>query len=169
LEVNGERRSTPHDTLPGLRLQGEFGELLDAIYSERASGDFKFKGKTRIDGAEVYVVEYSVKRGHSAYMLSNMDGSTRVQCSFHGLVYIDARDFMTRYVSIEAQDIPENAQYRESTLYVKYDFINFEGDQYLLPKKASVSVRVGKKKLMKDDIQFRDYHRYHSTTRLIFQ
>ncbi len=168
VEVNGERKSTEHDKLPGLRMDGEFGELLQAVYAPEADAKFTFKGKARLSGSEVYVVEYSVLRAHSKYAIATAQGDSRVLCSFRGLLYIDASSFVTRSIALQAVDIPKDAQYTESALSVSYDYATVNGRQFLLPKRAWVAVRVGARKLMKDEVQFRDYHRFQTSSKITF-
>lgn len=168
VEVDGVKTSVAHEKLPGLKLDGEFGELLASVFDPDVHAQFKLKGKARMEGVDVYVVEYSVERAHSNYALATLDGGSRVICSFRGVVYIDANSYVTRSVSLQAMEPPKQAQYTESTLSVNYDYISVNGRQYLLPKRAWVAVRVGRNKLMKNDLQFREYHRFQASSKISF-
>lgn len=169
LEVNGHHEQMDRSQLSGLKTSGEFGELLDAIYSPEAGAEFKSKGRTTFEGIGVDVFEYKVLRPRSIYSLSTTWGHSRVVTGFRGLVYIDPSSLQTRYVSIQAEEIPAEAIYRESTVSVSYDYVLFDGQKVLLPKTATLNVRVGKRVLLKNEMQFRNYRRYHATSRLIVQ
>lgn len=167
IEVNGHPQRLDRNDLSGVRVNGEFGELLDAVYSDKAAAEFKMRGRRKFDGVDVYVFEYKVPRNRSIYSLSTMYGNSRVYSAFHGVVFVDEKTLNTRYVSIQAEDIPAVAMYRESAISVNYDYFLVGGRKFLLPKAASLVVRLGKRGLMKNEMQFRNYRRYESKSRLL--
>jgi VWFA-related protein len=167
IEVNGHPQKLDRTNFTGVRASGEFGELLDAVYSEKAAAAFKMRGERRFDGVNVYVFEYQVPRERSIYGLSTMYGHSEVFSAFRGVVFIDEKTLNTRYVSIQAEDIPTVAMYRDSTISVNYDYFAIGGRKFLLPKAASLTVRMGKRELMKNEIQFRNYRRYESKSRIL--
>jgi VWFA-related protein len=167
LEVNGVTKAADRGEVKGLLTKGEFGEFLDAVYSPDSHAEFTWQGRTLVDGQEAHVFAYKVKRVNSIYSMSTMDGRSRVVSAFHGIIHIDANTLVTRFVSIEAEDIPVQALYRESTVSVNYGYFTIEGQKCLLPKTAVLSVRVGKRSLSKDEMQFRNYRRYGATSNLI--
>jgi hypothetical protein len=167
LEVNGVSKAADRGEVKGLLISGEFGEFLDAVFSPDASAEFTWQGRTLVDGQEAHVFAFKVKRANSIYSMSTLDGRSRVVTAFHGIVQIDANTLVTRFVSIEAEDIPAQALYRESALSVSYGDFTIEGQKHLLPKTAVLSVRAGKRSLSKDEIQFRNYRRYGATSTLI--
>jgi hypothetical protein len=160
LEVNGVTRAIDRTEIKGLLTKGEFGEFLDAVYSPDAQAEFKWQGLTLEDGKQAHVFAYKVKRGNSIYSLSTIDGRSRVNSAFHGMIHIDVNTLITRFVSIEAEDIPEQSLYREAKASVSYGYYTVGRQKYLLPRTAELSVRVGKRSLYKDDMEFRNYHRY---------
>jgi VWFA-related protein len=167
IEVNGHPQKLDRTNFTGVRASGEFGELLDAVYSEKAAAAFKMRGQRRFDGVNVYVFEYKVPRERSIYGLSTMYGHSEVFSAFRGVVFIDEKTLNTRYVSIQAEDIPAVAMYRDSTISVNYDYFAIGGRKFLLPKAASLTVRMGKREVMKNEIQFRNYRRYESKSRIL--
>jgi len=169
LEVNGVRNAIDRSQVKGLMTKGEFGEFLDAVYSPDAHAEFAWQGRTLVEGQEAHVFAYKVKRNNSIYSLSTVDGRSRVNSAFHGVIHIDANSLATRFVSIEALDIPVQALYGESTVSVNYGYFTFNGEKFLLPKSAALSVRVGKRQLLKDEMQFRNYRKYGATSNLITQ
>lgn len=167
--VNGETKGGDQDEVKGLKTRGEFGEFLDAVFSPDAQAEFTWQGRTVIDGKEAHVFAYKVKRAHSIYSMTTYDGRSKIVSAFHGIVHVDANTLVTRFVSIEAEDIPEQALYRESMVSVNYNYFTIEGEKYLLPKKAVVSVRIGRRSLSKIEMQFHDSQRYGAKSTLILQ
>lgn len=167
IEVNGHPQHTNRSNFTGVRANGEFGELLDAVFSDAVAAEFKWRGERKFDGVDVYVFEYRVPRARSVYGLSTSWGHTRVFSEFRGVVYIDAGNFDTRYVSVRAENVPTEAMYRESTLTLTYDYFAVGGRKFLLPKTSVLIVRIGKRSLMKNEMQFRNYRRYQSKSRIL--
>ena len=167
--VNGVTKAGDQDEVKGLMTRGEFGEFLDAVFSPDAQAEFSWQGRTLVDGQEAHVFAYKVKRAHSIYSMTTVDGRSRIISAFHGIIHVDANTLVTRFVSIEAEDIPVQALYRESAVAVNYNYFTIEGEKYLLPKKAAVSVRIGRRSLSKIEMQFHDLRRYGASSTLIVQ
>jgi VWFA-related protein len=167
LELNGVTKGIDPSQVKGLLIKGEFGEFLDAVFSSDAHAEFTWQGRTLVDGQEAHVFAFKVKRANSIYSMSTVDGRSRVVSAFHGIIHIDANTLVTRFVSIEAEDIPAQALYRESVASVSYGYFTIEGQKCLLPKTALLSVRIGKRFLSKDEMQFRNYRRFGATSTLI--
>jgi VWFA-related protein len=169
LEFDGVSEAMDRSKVKGLLTKGEFGEFLDAVYSPDAQAEFTWQGRTLVDGREAHVFAYKVKRANSIYSLSTVDGRSRVNSAFQGVIQIDANTLVTHFVSIEAEDIPAQALYRESAVSVNYGYVMVGGQRFLLPQAATLRVRVGKRLLYKDEMQFRNYHRYAGVSNLITQ
>ena len=167
LEVNGVRDHTDRAHLGGLQTSGLFGELLDAVFSEHAQADFKWQGHAELEGSTVGVLQYSVARAHSEYSLTTEDGLHTMVAGFHGQVYVDPNTYGVKYVSIQADGLPPDFLYRESVITVSYDYVTVGGENYLLPISATLSVRHGKRLLLRNEMQFRQYRRYMATSRFI--
>ncbi len=167
VEVNGEHVTKDRAEIGGVRASGEFGQLLHAVFSSDAAAEFKWQGRTEVEGTPVDVFDYTVKRPKSMYSLRSEDGTKQAAVGFHGLVYVDPNTFAVRHVSINADDIPKDLSWRESNLDVDYDYVTVGEQKYLLPVSASLRIRKGKKLLFKNDMQFREYRRYTASSRIL--
>jgi len=167
LEVNGEHVTADRSKLGGVRANGVFGQLLAAVFSERAAATFKWQGKSEINGAPVHVFAYSAPRSRSGYDLKSEDGTRTATVGFHGLVYIDAATFAVRHVSLEADNIPKDLPWRESVIDVDYDYVKIGDQEFLLPLSAELRLRKGKAMLYKNEMQFRDYRRFMASSRVL--
>ncbi|MGC2662436.1 MAG: VWA domain-containing protein [Bryobacteraceae bacterium] len=167
LEINGNTRDLDPKEIKGLITKGEFGEFLDAIYSPDAHAEFAWQGITLVDGRQSYVFAFKVKRSDSIYSLSTIDGRSRVNSAFQGLIHIDKNTLATRFVSIEAESVPKECLYREANIAVNYAEVTVSGQKFLLPKSAALTTRVGRRLLYKDDMEFRNYRRYGATSTLV--
>ena len=167
LEIGNNSGDTDSGQLKGLVTKGEFGAFLDAVFAPEAHAEFTWQGLTLVDGQREHVFAYKVKRANSIYSLSTLDRRSRVNLGFHGTIRVDANTLTTRFVSIEADDVPAQSLYREAMVSVNYGYVMISGQKFLLPKDAELSVRVGKRLLYKDDIAFRDYHRFGATSGLV--
>jgi hypothetical protein len=169
LEVNGERVSADRSKIGGVQAKGEFGPFLQAVFSKEANANFEWQGTTDLDGSPVEVFRYSVPKARSIYTLKSEDGPKQATVGFHGFVYIEPNTLAVRRVSIEAEDIPIDFSWRESALDVRYNYVAVGEQEYLLPLSATLRLRKGKKMILKNEMQFREYKRFAASSRLVPQ
>lgn len=166
LRVNGERSSAPRSDLNGPLSRGEFGGVLMAVFSPSSKTDFEYKETDALGTGTVYVLSYKVAQNNSMFSLG--DNNRQMNVAFHGLVYIDSATRSVRRVTLEADGVPQNFTMHSTSITVDYDYVAIGTHDYLVPIRASVSLTQGKREAVLNEIEFRDYRRYASQTKLLY-
>jgi len=168
LAMNGQRSQISRLKMQGTLSSGEFGVLLKAVFHPSAKAEFKWKEKVAIDNPPVHVFSYRVDVHNSKYLLIATGSSQQLITGFHGLVYIDAATFGVRRISLIADGIPVKFPLRESEIMVDYDYVAIGDHDYLVPVQADVRTRQGKRYLIKNELEFRDYKKYGAASSIKF-
>ncbi len=166
LRVNGERSSAPRSDLNGPLSRGEFGGVLMAVFSPSSKADFEYKETDALGTGTVYVLSYRVAQKNSMFSLG--DNNQQMNVAFHGLVYIDSATRSVRRITLEADGVPQNFTMHSTSISVDYDYVAIGIHDYLVPIRASVSLTQGKREAVLNEIEFRDYRRYASQTKLLY-
>lgn len=115
----------------------------------------------------VQVFDYNVARENSAFVLAkDIAGDEQVTTGFHGQVFIDSATHSVRRVTMVADDLPKNFIIQESSVTVDYDYIGIDGHDFLLPVGAQVRLKQHGRRVMLNEIQFRDYRRFGSKVKV---
>jgi VWFA-related protein len=162
LEVNSARTDADRSSLPGAFSNGEFGNLLKAVFGDKPQATFSWTETAFLDGVRCEVFAYHVDRKHSQYLLSTKDGHFSIAVAYGGAVYVDAATFNARRVSVEAAEIPVDFPIRASRFTFDYGYMRVGDADYLLPMNGVVELQEGRKTRERNEIQFRDYHRLGS-------
>ncbi len=165
IEVNGERTRRDSAELKGAISNGEFGGVLNAIFEPSAHAEFHWKGSGMAAGNAVHLFEYKVAAKDSSYGLR--DVNYQINAAFHGVVSIDAATLGVRQVTLVADDLPRDFAIRASAIGVDYEYLAINGHDYLLPTHAAVSLRRGRHEAILNEMQFRDYRRFGTRSRVL--
>jgi VWFA-related protein len=168
LAVNGQRSNSRRNEFQGFMSEGEFGGVLNAVFRPESKAEFRWKETDALAGGTVQVLRYRVARENSSFTLSDHTNQ-QIDVAFHGLVYVDEATKGVRRITIEAGDVPSDFSIRSTTIAVDYDYVGFGGHDYLMPIRGTVSTKHGKRKAVLNEIEFRDYRRYLSTTKVLFE
>jgi VWFA-related protein len=166
LEVDGKSAGATSYDLQGARLEGEFGGVLKIVFDPASRAIFKWKETDSIDGSPVEVFSYRIEAANSRFSVTPLPASPTI-VAFHGLVYIDATTRGVRRVSMEAEGIPKTAPVRASAVTVDYDYFEINDHDYLMPVRGELRMKLHNQKGILHRIEFRDYHRFGSQTRIL--
>jgi hypothetical protein len=166
IEVDGHETHTDPDALKGMVSHGEFGGILNAIFDPSAKATFVWKQSGLLGGEKVDLFEYHVAARNSSFVLTG-DNNWQLNTAFHGIVSIDAATMGVRQVTIIADDLPADFSIHASAIRVDYDYIAINGHDYLLPARATISLRRHKHEGVLNEIQFRDYRRFGAKSRMV--
>jgi hypothetical protein len=169
LEVDGARVQSPRLKLGGVLSSGELGGLLNAVFDPKAKATFTWKDLANLGNQTCDVYSFHVDGPNSSYSL---EAGTHAQnarvVAFHGLIYIDANSYAIRRISIEAENVPATFPVQESSITVDYDVVAVGAHDYMLPVSAEMLVRMGKRSLVRNEINFRDYRRFGAESSIKF-
>ena len=145
---------------------GEFGGILNAIFDPSAKATFVWKQSGLLGGERVDLFEYHVAARNSSFGLTG-DNNWQLNAAFHGVVSIDAATMGVRQLTIIADDLPPDFSIHASAIRVDYDYIAINGHDYLLPTRATISLRRHKHEGVLNEIEFRDYRRFGAKSRMV--
>ena len=167
LALNGKRSTMEPEDLSGTVSHGEFGGVLNEVFRPSSKAEFQWKETDALGTGTVQVLSYRVVREHSDFEIVGTD-NRRIATGFHGLVYLDSATRGVRRITLEADDLPADFSVHAASISVDYDYIAINGHDYLMPIRGSVGLRKGKREAVINEIEFRDYKRYGSQSRISF-
>ena len=166
IEIDGHATKNATDDLKGVVSNGEFGGILNAIFDPAAKATFVWKQSGLLGGEKVDIFEYHVTAKDSSFGLTG-DNNWQYKAAFHGVVSIDSSTLGVRQLTLIADDLPPDFSIHASAIRVDYDYIAINGHDYLLPTRATISLRRHKHEGVLNTIEFRDYRRFGAKSRMI--
>jgi len=168
LELNGQRSHIARTNFKGTLSSGEFGVLLAAVFDPAVKADFEWKEWAAIDNQAVHVFTFRVAAANSKYLLSAPNTGEQTVVGFHGLVYVDRATLGVRRIEVIADSIPARFPLRDSSLAVDYDYVGIGEHDHMMPIAAELKVRQGKRYWVRNQVEFREYKRYHAESSIKF-
>lgn len=166
IEVNGHDTHTAPDDLKGMVSHGEFGGILNAIFEPSAKATFAWKQRGFIGGERVDLFDYHVAARNSSFELTG-DNNWQFNAAFHGVVSVDSATMGVRQLTMIADELPADFSIHASAIRVDYGYIAINGHDYLLPTRATISLRRHKHEGVLNEIEFRDYRRFGAKSRMV--
>jgi hypothetical protein len=166
LEVNGQPGNGNSVDMTGARLEGAFGGVLQIVFGPSSDAHFEWQQKGALDGASVEVFNYRVDAQHSRFSITPLPAPSQL-VPFHGQVFIDAATRGVRRITMEADGIPAQSPIHASSLSIDYDYVSMNDHDYLVPVRGEMRMQLGKTEKIFHQIEFLDYHRFGSQTRIV--
>jgi VWFA-related protein len=166
LAVDGKPSTAKREDIKGPISVGEFGGLLALVFSPAAKATFKWREAASLGAGTVQVFDYRVAKENATIALG--ESGQRVFAGFHGLVYIENATMGVRRITLEADDLPANFSMRSASMAVDYNYVALGNHELLMPVQASVGVQMGKRKMILNEIVFRDFKRFGAETKITY-
>lgn len=149
-----------------LTTTGEFGMLLDSIFSSNRAASFVWNGWDVVRGKRVAVFNYSIDKSHSmlSFSLSDLAGAI---LPYHGSVYADAESGAVWRIVNTIDDIPPELQTRSISTEIEYEETAIGSANYLLPVQATVRVSTGWSNI-RNEIQFKRYRKFEADSTIVY-
>jgi VWFA-related protein len=170
LDINGRPSHLSRDEMDqeAALSHGEFGNMLNAVFNTKSQTEFQWKETDTLEGATVQVFSYHVARENSSFSVGGANNE-QVITGFHGLVYIDASTLGVRRVTLEADELPRKFSIHSTAISIDYDYVSINNHDYLMPISETMGLTRGKHQADLNEIEFRDYKRYGSQTKISYQ
>jgi VWFA-related protein len=166
VEANGYKSDTYFIDTKGMLSTGEFGVVLSGLFLPKSKAEFTWKKTGMLGDETVQVFDYRVARENSTLNLRS--GSNEViTVGYHGQVFIDSATRSVRRITQEADDVPNKCLIHATSVSVDYDYVMINKHDYLLPIGAEIMLRIGHRETDLNEIEFRNFHRFGSTLRLL--
>ncbi|MDQ2713179.1 MAG: hypothetical protein M3Y24_13290, partial [Acidobacteriota bacterium] len=152
----------------GARSSGEFAGMMRSLFEPKSQADFGWDHWARLRGRTMAVFNYFIDSGHSSYSISYGEGredDQRIITAYKGLVYADANTGEIDRITFNAVDVPSSFPVRTAHELVDYDLVNIgDQEQAVLPLRAMLNMSTLRDGTSKNDIEFRNYHKYGSNS-----
>jgi VWFA-related protein len=150
--------------MTGVASVGEFGGVLEGLFLTSSKTDFQWKETAVLGDATVQVFDFHVARAHS---ILDVGAGTTTFVACHGQVFIDSSTRGVRRITMVADDIPNISRVHAVAVSVDYAYIAIRNHDYLLPVAARVEVTHDRAARDLNQIEFRNFHRFSSASRII--
>jgi VWFA-related protein len=166
VNLNGKPSTVDRLGMQGSLSAGEFGGILQAIFSPQSQAELKWKSTEALGNGTVQVFDYSVAAAHSNFTVTGSNGR-EVKPGFHGQVYIDSATRSVRRLSLVADELPKNFPTHATRIDVDYDYVAINDRDYLVPISAEMRLIQGRHQAVLNTMEFRNYRRFGSSMRMI--
>jgi hypothetical protein len=156
-----------HEQKNGASSSGEFGSILRDIFDPETHTEFDWERWATLRGKRMYVFSFHVRQLYSQYTIYSEEVQRTIIAAYHGLVYADRDTKMVMRIKMEAEGLPVDFPVQSVDLDMNYDLTKISGQEYLLPLKSEIHSREGKF-TVKNEVEFRMYHRFGTETNIQF-
>lgn len=150
----------------GTNSTGEFGSLLDSIFSENSQADFHWDHWGKWNGSVVAVYNYTISRQHSSYTL-DYEGEQHIVTAYRGRIYANPDTGVIYHITFEAFDIPSSFPVRSASEALDYGEQTIGDQKYICPLQAKVFLKSLQN--TRNDIEFRAYRKFDTQSNLNYQ
>lgn len=158
--VNSRPVDLTMEDIGGSTSMGEFGTMLNEVFAPETEASFRWTRWGRLRGRLTHVFEYHVRQDRSKWSI-RYEKSDRVVPAYRGEVHVDSEFPQVLRLTLAAQSIPPSFPIQEARTVLDYDFADISGQQYLLPLKFEMRMRMGRD-LVKNDVEFRLYRKFEA-------
>jgi hypothetical protein len=164
LEVNGAKPE-PGVELRGVRSRGEFGTMLQALFSPDTQAGYKWAGRAQIGGVLCQVFDVAVAQAHSNFVLYL--AKRPATAGYTGRVYIEEETGMVRKLTIKGNGLPKDFGLQSPTFSLEYAMVRIGPQDYLLPLRSVLQLRQGKS-MIRNEAVFREYRKFEASSKIEF-
>ncbi|HEX3685882.1 MAG TPA: VWA domain-containing protein [Bryobacteraceae bacterium] len=163
LEVDGHRSDVAREAMQGAKTYGEFGGIATSVFRPEAKAEFHWRQNAVLGAGTVQVFAYQVPRATSDFSVVDATGRSAI-AGFHGLVYVDEATRAIRRITLDAGDLPAAFAIRSTSFSVDYDYVAINSHEYLMPVSGTLTIHKGKRSILLNQMEFRDYRKYGAET-----
>jgi hypothetical protein len=165
--VGGKRTSKSMLDLGGSTSTGEFASVLMSLFAPANRTQFGFYRSTTVEKTPAAIYDFKVALHNSNWTI-RVGGQT-LRPAYSGSVWIDRSTAEVRRIEMQADNIPKDFPMDSIQMAVDYDKVSLGTAKFLLPTHAeNLSCQRGTTLCTKNDIDFRDYHKYSGESTITF-
>jgi VWFA-related protein len=165
-EAEGHNSDTDTMDHQGSSSTGVFGFVLSGLFRPESKADFTWKKAGMLGDETVHVFDYRVAAENSTFHLRSASSAV-ITVGYHGQVFIDSATRSVRRITEEADDVPKKCHIHAASMSVDYDYVMINKHDYLLPVGAQIMLRKGRRETDLNEIEFRNFHRFGSSMRIL--
>jgi hypothetical protein len=159
-----------YDQLKGATSTGEFGSILDALFSPQSQAEFKEVRRETFHGHQTVIYNFMVKKAFSSNTLTDVNSGLEVTTGYSGSVWIDTKSGRVLRIKQTAEDIQPGFPITLAERAVEYNWITFDRQRYLLPVYAEVILGNDLKRYyLRNVIELRNYRMFDTDLKILLE
>jgi hypothetical protein len=164
--VNDKPASAERRWSHPLVTEGEFGSLMEAVFSPDSSANFTWDGVQRINGHWVAVFSYAIDKQHSRLKLGLGDLASAI-LPYEGTISVDGQNGAIWQITNVPQDIPRELETQSIATTIDYSPVIIGGQTYLLPSRAEVDLTTPSRRI-RNEMVFTKYRKFEAESTVVF-
>lgn len=168
IRLNRKPTGRPMSELSGMSSVGEFGGLLQAIFTPLSATEFEFKKEDKLHSKPALVFAFRVAmRNNKSWWLRLRD--TVVFPGYNGMLWLDRSTSHLLRMEVRTSEMPSGFPDAEVTTRIDYEDLQFSnGSKFPLPEKSETDIDFkGAPRLFRNKITFTDCHEFGATHRVL--
>jgi hypothetical protein len=164
--INGKPTKKPEES--GAWSTGEFGTILEDLFSPATAAKFRFVRTSTAQRREAAMYDFTVEQPRSHWTIQVPGQLTRP--AYKGSVWVDKETARVLRIEMQAIEIPK--EFPEDTVEaaLDYDFVSLGTQKFLLPVRSEVlSCQRGSSVCEKNVIEFRNYKKFTGESNIKFE
>jgi hypothetical protein len=167
ITVGGKRTNKGMLDLGGSTSTGEFASTLHSLFSGGSQAQFKFYRSTTLQGSPAAIYDFKVALPNSNWFTKI--GGQGLRPAYSGSVWIDRSTAQVRRIEMQADNIPKDFPLDSVQWAVDYENVRLGTASFLLPVHAeNLACWRGSPMCTKNEVDFRDYHKYSGESTITF-
>jgi len=167
ITVGGKRTNKSIMEIGGSTSEGEFAGYLRGLFlGNRAQ--FKFYQSTSVAGTPAVIYDFTVPLKASDWTI--IVGGQALRPQYSGSVWLEKATGQVRRIEFQADKIPKDFPDDSVQTAVDYEPIRLGTSTFLLPVHAeNIACRRGTSYCSKNEIDYRDYHKYSGESTIVYK
>jgi hypothetical protein len=149
-----------------LQTEGEFGTLLDRVFSSASQASFGWKGWDVVAGKRVAVFTFVIDAEHSTMTLQLSD-LAKATVAYQGTVYGDPDSGAIWRITDSATELPRELRTKSIATAIEYDEVPIGEKRYLLPLQAIIWMTTDTNHV-RNELEFRNYRKFETDSVIRF-
>ncbi len=167
ITVGGRRTNKSMMELGGSTSTGEFASTLQSLFSPASHAQFTFFRSATVGPTAAAIYDFKVALPNSNW--TTTVGGQSLRPAYSGSIWIDRSTAEVRRIEMQADNIPKDFPMDSLGWAVDYDSVSLGTAKFLLPvHAANLSCQRGSSICSKNEVEFRDYHRYSGESTITF-
>ena len=172
--------SSSPGSMQGMDTSGEFGGVIQSVFSEDSAAEAVWSHWESVDGKRVAVFQYSIDLAHSTFFVSWCCGKKeerlKEKVAYRGSAFIEPASGALLRISWQAVDISAAFPMRSSGTVTEYRAVDIGGRSWHCPlRSVTISDSVNMYKAPATDayvhslnqMEFTAYHKFEAESRLV--
>jgi hypothetical protein len=169
ITVGGKHTNKSIMEIGGSTSTGEFAGYLQGLFLTNAA-KFKFSESTSLQGTPTAIYNFVVPLRHNQQNWTIQVGGQALRPEYSGAVWVEKATGIVRRIEFQADHVPKDFPYDSTEMAIDYESIRLGTSMFVLPvHAANIACRRGTSFCTKNEIDFRDYHKYAGESTIVYK